>query len=833
MRRLLVGIALLLVGAAAVAAPPSWQASRTKEAPAIDGKLDDACWKDQTLVSNFVDARTGQAARAQTLFRVLYDDTALYLAIQCLDPQVKDLRATLEARDDTVWDDDCVEVLLDPSNRHDSYARLVMNARGALYDAWMTHGGVTTDMDYESGAQVAAATTAEGWQLEVKVPYAGLRLPGDVKSAWGLNLCRHKKTQPTEVSCWSGPQGDQQGQFGALTGLKVNFRAQLVSIDTPQFVDPRYDEGKLIGTLKVPYVNWTGRGVATRIKATFKSLEGLSSENQTEANLGRGRGMLMVPVVVGKPGFSDVSLEVVRRQPESVLFEGRFPMRLDYPPITISLQEPAYRDTIYASLPSSEIVCRMKVNAPVRDLAGCELRAALSAGNTEMSVRTVRTLLPRGEATVAFSSEIIPAGDYLIRAQVLKQGEVIVESAKMVRKLKPQAREVILDAQGHLRVNSRRFFPFGFADAVADARMSQAKCNTLHLAQAWKLARDGKLQAALDDARKLSLAVVLPPYPDEVTAYGFRGHAVVTDEDLRDIQTFVAEYASHPAVLAWEICREPRGALWRASLEKVYQTVAATDPYHPCVAVDSDAALLSRMGYASDIPCLVATPGFAADGGPRQPLATISQALADVAAGQPTLRAPWLMPQGFSQGDLNPEQAATDRAPTLSEVRCMQYLGLLGGAEGVLAQDWTRATNHPSVWNTYKEALGPEMAILVPMLHGGETVANCRVSNFAQTPKADVILQAWKDAEGLAIVAVNRGPEEARVRVYVPRSGGKRFRVLAEDRYVVTVTDSFDETLPPYGVHIYTDKQKLPSILPLEQLAQHIKNDEAAQKQTW
>ena len=44
--------------------------------------------------------------------------------------------------------------------------------------------------------------------------------------------------------------------------------------------------------------------------------------------------------------------------------------------------------------------------------------------------------------------------------------------------------------------------------------------------------------------------------------------------------------------------------------------------------------------------------------------------------------------------------------------------------------------------------------------------------------------------------------------------------MLAEDRYVVTVTDSFDETLPPYGAH-YTDKQK-PSILPLEQLAQHI-----------
>jgi hypothetical protein len=814
-------------------ANPSWQATRTDQPPAIDGNLHDPCWESQTLVNNFADVLSGETAAQQTYFRVVFDDEALYLAVQCKSPDAP--RANLSTHDDTLWADDSVEVLLDPSNRRQSYARLVVNSRSALYDAWMTNGGTTADPDYESGAQVCAGQTDDGWTCELRIPYAGLRLGPEVKDTWGINICRTRWSDPVERSCWSSPKADtfqRPDAFGTFTGLKVNFRSQMIAVDTPRFTDPAYEDGKLVGALRIPYVNWTGRAAVVNIQARFRDLQGTVTQSAMRATIPAGRGILPVPVTIGKPGFADLDLEIRRADTDRLVTSGRFPMSLRYEPVDIFFEKPAYRDTLYASLPCPEVVCKMKVNLPQKLLGGARLRATFSAGTTELSVRTVDKLLPRGEATVAFSSEIVPAGEYWITAKAIgRDGEVLAESKKLLRKLKPQAGEVLPDEQGRIHSGGSLMLPFGFLNSTPVTELARTGFNVVVAPPDLGVQATEKVTAYLDSAQSLGMKVLLWPYTEAPGPLGFRGRAQIVPEDMAVITTLVERFKTHPALLGWVLCDSPRNAVWRASLEVIYRAVAEIDPYHPCVALDDTPASLLKLQDCADILCWAFRPGFDVSGGAREPLTTLARGLADIRAAIPASRPLWVSPQAFSLADREPSRAKIDRAPNLTESRAMTYLALMSGATGLLPDSWTEAAPRPSVRNTYLECLGPEVNLIAPAVLEGETVKPAGVT--ALKAGSQVLAQYWLHDDSFFIVAVNGKPADARARLFARSLANRRLRVLAENRFIQTVGASFDDAFGPLAVHVYSDKRKLPSLLGLDQVEQHIHNDEAAQRATW
>ena len=78
-------ISPVLVLLAADLAAPHVAATRTQAAPAIDGTLEDAIWKQARAEATFTQQNPfdGQAPTEATTMRVLYDDEALYIGFDC------------------------------------------------------------------------------------------------------------------------------------------------------------------------------------------------------------------------------------------------------------------------------------------------------------------------------------------------------------------------------------------------------------------------------------------------------------------------------------------------------------------------------------------------------------------------------------------------------------------------------------------------------------------------------------------------------------------------------------------------------------------------------
>lgn len=155
-------------------------------------------------------------AKARTSATVRWDDAGLAVVFDCADANI--IAKDRKRDDPEAWQDDCVEIFLDPGHTHDyesGWIHILVTASGAIYDE---RGPVTNfyvDCGEAEGGQASwnadgLTTTVErsatGWQARIVLPWGvvGTRpVPGD---AWGLNLCREDHPAE-EYQSWSPTLG--------------------------------------------------------------------------------------------------------------------------------------------------------------------------------------------------------------------------------------------------------------------------------------------------------------------------------------------------------------------------------------------------------------------------------------------------------------------------------------------------------------------------------------------------------------------------------------------------------------------------------------------------
>ena len=229
---------------------PGGRIPRLQDGISIDGKLDDAAWNDALVQEIAYENQPGDniAAPVKTRVRIGYTADALYVAFHATDPDPSQIRAHLRDRD-SAFNDDWVGVFLDTFNDNRRGYELIVNPYGVQADLIRdeTNTNNQEDASWDGLWQSAGQLTADGYDVEIRIPFSTLRFPrggGDQK--WGISLYRNfprdKRHQlashkvPRDSNCFQCEWGKYEGFAGAQQGRNIEVVPTL-TVGKPQYRD--------------------------------------------------------------------------------------------------------------------------------------------------------------------------------------------------------------------------------------------------------------------------------------------------------------------------------------------------------------------------------------------------------------------------------------------------------------------------------------------------------------------------------------------------------------------------------------------------------------------
>ena len=189
--------------------------------PVIDGNLTDSVWQRAQVATNFFRAKEGdiQLAQLNTEAKVLYDENTLYIGVHCEEPNMKSLRETKTRRDSPVWQNDCIEVMLDTYHDRRNCYIFAVNTLGTQTDERVSNESVF-DMSWDAQWEAKINKHRNGWTAEFAIPFRALRF-NPRNTTWGINFWRVRPVNSQSYSWARTAFFSRVSEFGNLTGLNL------------------------------------------------------------------------------------------------------------------------------------------------------------------------------------------------------------------------------------------------------------------------------------------------------------------------------------------------------------------------------------------------------------------------------------------------------------------------------------------------------------------------------------------------------------------------------------------------------------------------------------
>src|SRR6186997_3284251 len=164
--------------AARVAAQPVTGASAIK----LDGELSEEVWQKAPVVSGFKQREPNEGAAAT------YDASAIYVAVQALDPDPSRIVGIRTRRDESS-PSDWIRVMIDSFHDRRSAYEFAVNPAGVKSDTYW-YNDTNNDQGWDAVWDVAVSRNDRGWRAEFRVPFSQLRFPVAADSTFGLAIVR-------------------------------------------------------------------------------------------------------------------------------------------------------------------------------------------------------------------------------------------------------------------------------------------------------------------------------------------------------------------------------------------------------------------------------------------------------------------------------------------------------------------------------------------------------------------------------------------------------------------------------------------------------------------
>ncbi len=195
---------------------PRYDIHRAPSPITIDGKLDDAAWRDAPTATDFHFNWWKEGAREQTAVKLLWDDGNLYAGFYCHD---KHISARVTERHGPVSLDDSAEIFLSPNpSKVRNYYGFEINAIGTMLNFiradWYTGpknwepDGVRYRTSYHGLPVKNESPDDDHWILEIAIPFRNFardaaHTPPRDGDTWRLNLNRAGGKTDAQYSTWS------------------------------------------------------------------------------------------------------------------------------------------------------------------------------------------------------------------------------------------------------------------------------------------------------------------------------------------------------------------------------------------------------------------------------------------------------------------------------------------------------------------------------------------------------------------------------------------------------------------------------------------------------
>ncbi|NSW58689.1 MAG: hypothetical protein HPY44_21970 [Armatimonadetes bacterium] len=626
--------AISLLPALAQDDKPSAQALRTQAPVTVDGVLDEAVWQAGDWQTGFTSAANTEENRGnprpvdiQTRFKAAFDDQFLCVAVECDEPSPDGIRADITAHDGTVWADDCIEIFFDPAGEGRYYHHFLINTVGAWYDDYGADYGLVHVKLWDCAIRTAAKVDAEArkWTVEVAIPFGGLNLYEDAGPDWAWNVTRERHAGGTlELSSWSPLKGNFHAPklFGTLKGIDVDFRRFALPVSNVTSAVSRAGSGVNTVTISAQVGNDCGADRRLTASAGLFGKQNETVRTEPFSVPAGGKVTLSLPELKVRSSLPGASFLIELRDEETgqIVKSMVKSLEADYRPVTLSVLEPCYRDTIYATEDIREIIFRVALAPDVEREAVSLALSLKSAGGETVTSRTVP--LADAGAPLRLPAADLAVGRYSLAVEVCDaNGKTLHKAERTINKLPPpdSGNEVRIDEHGNILVNGKPWIGIGWYGSVPtdDPRADVVALQNLNIPVVVRPPETKSISEAFDQHGIYSVVSVENGrlyYSFDLWRQSEREKGERIQQEIKELpapsemtegylRQLIDCVRGEPGLLGYYIADEPEIHNTRSDyLENMYRLIAEIDPYHPVIVTNDTLDGIITHGYrCSDI----------------------------------------------------------------------------------------------------------------------------------------------------------------------------------------------------------------------------------------
>lgn len=294
-------------------------------------------------------------------------------------------------------------------------------------------------------------------------------------------------------------------------------------------------------------------------------------------------------------------------------------------------------------------------------------------------------------------------------------------------------------------------------------------------------------------------------------------------ENLAQVEKIVLACREAPGMLVWMLEDEPNIRLpepkdkpyqerpFRIPPEKlkpVYDLIKRLDPVHPVWLNLAHGFQADHQAY-NNVADIKSDDIYPVPEAPLPAVASYADSIVKGGVG----RVPWIVLQ---MAPVRPQIGDKDRAPTITEVRCMTYMALAHGCTGLgfyafnerPGYDWRIPETAPALWAQWRD-LTAELQALSPWLLAPQT--GTVTAEILEGPTGPgpwnypaLHLSLRQTAAGWLLIAANGLGTPVRARLALPKEiKAPQAAVRFENRLVPVAGNAIEDAFAPYAVHLY------------------------------